>query len=141
MSNWPARKLPEINIGGTMFFMDTRMEEFREVENFSNRIPFITLPSTRKGFLLDFDKRTRNMWQAAPDKGYDDKHVVTVRLPPFSEMDPVGWKCMIDPECPAWGAIARSIRQGNTIHIKHLLHEHLSLLPKKKVNHRNGLKL
>jgi hypothetical protein len=140
MSNWPARNLPEINIGGTMFYMDTRMEEFRDVDDFMNRIPFMKLPCTRKGFMLDFDKETKNIFRGSLDERDSRSDVVKVRLPPISQMDPVGWKCMIDPECPAWGSIAGAIRQNRISHIEDLLHGYKSLMPKHKFNHFNGMR-
>lgn len=139
--NWPTRKLPEINIGGVMFYMDTRLEEFREVDDFSNRIAFMKLPCTRKGFQLSFDKTSKNLFTGSLVEEKQRKDVVMVRLPPFSEMDPVGWKCMIDPDCPAWGSIARSIRESQISHIKDLLHGYKSLLPKKRLSNENGLRL
>jgi hypothetical protein len=121
--------------------MDTRLEEFREVDDFSNRISFMKLPCTRKGFQLSFDKTAKNLFIGSLVEETQRKDVITVRLPPFSVMDPVGWQCMIDQNCPAWGSIAISIRENRISHIKDLLHGYKSLLPKKRLSNENGLRL
>jgi hypothetical protein len=139
--NWPARQLPEVNIGGVIFYMDTRLEEFREVNDFMNRIPFMKLACTRKGFQLIFDKISKNLFTGSLMEEKQRKDVITVRLPPFSVMDPVGWKCMIDQNCPAWESIAKSIRENQISHIKDLLHDYKSLIQKNRVSNKNGLRL
>lgn len=97
MSSWRARELPKIDIGGTMFFLDLRLNEFREVENFANRIDLDELYETGTGELkLAFDKDTKNLFEGDREELALHKNVVVVTLPSQQKMDPLGFVWLME---------------------------------------------
>lgn len=97
--NWkyfPARKLPEIELAGTMFFLDLRLWECREVDDFSNRFSLDDLQVTSKGFTCCFDLTTKNLFRGSREEYEQRKQeLAIVQLPGISKMDPVGYKAMM----------------------------------------------
>jgi len=85
-----SRTLTELNIGGTLFTVDARLNEFRQKDAPWNRISMddIAEEAELSGFL--FDKRTKNVYdgEAAPD--HLPAHVCLAIIPPIIELDPVG---------------------------------------------------
>lgn len=112
-SNWGARKLPEINIGGTQFYLDLRLNEFREVNDFSNRIDLDLLKDTDNGYQLLFDPKIKNIFsgtQAEFEKR--EMELVVVSLPSLEKMDPLGFSMLIGEwkkENPMLSAMIESI--------------------------------
>ncbi len=97
MSSRRARELPKIDIGGTMFFLDLRMNEFREVENFANRIDLDELYETGAGELkLAFNKDTKNLFEGDREELAAHKNVVVVTLPSQQKMDPLGFVWLME---------------------------------------------
>jgi len=82
MSSRVARELPKIDIGGTMFYLDLRLNEFREIENFANRINLDEFYETVKGeYKLWFDKGTKNLFLGSPEEFVINTKAVEVTLP------------------------------------------------------------
>ena len=94
--NWPARKLPEINIAGTLFYLDLRLWECRDVNDFSNKFSLDDLYDLPGGgFICCFDPNTKNLFHGTQDEYDSRKHELkVVRLPSIKKMDPVGWRVL-----------------------------------------------
>lgn len=91
--NFPARKLPEVSIGGILFYLDTRLGEFREVENFMNKIDLDDFYWCEQGMEILFDRQAKSQYTGTED--YDSNpNVSRVVLPHLEEMDPVGFKAL-----------------------------------------------
>jgi hypothetical protein len=95
-NNWPARKLPEINVAGTAFYLDLRLWELREVNDFSNKFSLNDLYDLPNGgFICCFDLKTKNLFQGTQEEYDVRKHELkVVRLPSIKKMDPVGWRVL-----------------------------------------------
>ena len=94
-SNWkyfPARRLPEVEIAGTNFFLDLRLWEMREVENFANKIDLDDLHDNGFAFEFAFDTRTKNLF--VEENIPEDAHIRYIKLPPLSKLDPIGWNAL-----------------------------------------------
>lgn len=99
LENWkhfPARKLPEIDIAGTMFILDLRLWECREVDDFSNRFSLDDLDVTSNGFTCCFDLTAKNLFHGTREE-YEQRRqdLSIVQLPSISKMDPVGYRAMM----------------------------------------------
>lgn len=97
--NWkffPARKLVEIDLAGTKFYLDLRLWECRDVNDFSNKFSIDQLydhPSG--GFICCFDMTTKNLFEGTKEQYEARKHELKiVRLPSIKKMDPVGFRAM-----------------------------------------------
>lgn len=97
--NWkyfPARKLVEIDLAGTKFYLDLRLWECRDVNDFSNKFSLDQLydhPSG--GFICCFDLKTKNLFEGTKEAYEARKHELKiVRLPSIKKMDPVGFRAM-----------------------------------------------
>jgi hypothetical protein len=84
------RKLPTVDIGGTSFFVDVRLDEFRETSNPHNRIPFAALWDKEDHYILLYDKQTKNVMAETPNENKMPPHVERIRIPLLTELDPVG---------------------------------------------------
>lgn len=145
-----ARELPKIGIGGTDFFFDMRLGEFREVANPFNRINLDLLHETLNGFALIYDPQTHNVF-AGDESAYKARNdLVTVELPTLELMDPVGFKQLVNQwkeDNPMLTAMIQNIpvvRENRTCTIGELLQEHkqrLPLLDKKERHHSKGKRL
>lgn len=94
--NWPARRLPEVDIAGTKFFLDLRLWECREVEDFSNKFSLDDLYDRGKGFIFCFDHQTKNLFQGTKEQFDARKHELTViRWPSLQRLDPVGYRALM----------------------------------------------
>ncbi len=99
MSSRMARELPKIDIGGTMFYLDLRLNEFREVENFANRINLDDLYETITGtYKLWFNKKTKNLFLGTPEECKANKNAVELTLPSQYEMDPLGFVWLMEDQ-------------------------------------------
>lgn len=92
--NWPARKLPEISIAGTSFYLDLRLWECRDVNDFSNKFSLDDLYDLPNGgFICCFDPTTNHLFKGTQEEYDLRKHALKiVRLPSIKKMDPVGWR-------------------------------------------------
>ena len=94
-----ARELPKIDIGGTIFYLDLRLNEFREVENFANRINLDDLYEIGDGhYKLGFDQKTKNLFAGTREEFHTCKHAVEVTLPSQQEMDPLGFVWLMEDQ-------------------------------------------
>jgi hypothetical protein len=98
--NWkyfPARELVKIDLAGTKFYLDLRLWECREVDDFSNKFSLDQLydhPSG--GFICCFDPKTKNLFEGTKEQYEARKHELEiVRLPSIKKMDPIGHRAMI----------------------------------------------
>ena len=86
-----ARALPIFRIGGTDFFVDIRLDEFRQVDASWNRISMDEIGETADGLTeLVFDSQTRNIYEGIIDPDNIPGHVKLVIIPPLKELDPIG---------------------------------------------------
>jgi hypothetical protein len=85
-------QLPVIDIGGTAFFLDMRLQEFRQVDNPFNSIGFVEFLETEKGLSVQFDLSKRTVFHGSVEEGKLRKaEIKLINLPPLWKMDPVGW--------------------------------------------------
>ena len=56
-----GRMLPVWTMAGTDFFLDIRLNEFRERNDFSNRISLDSLLHEEQGMALFFDKKLKTL--------------------------------------------------------------------------------
>lgn len=84
----PDRVLPTYSINGHEFYVDLEREEFRELGNEANLIPFACLRVHPHGYLLPFDRNTKRAWDG--QKGKEPEHVELVFVPFKSKLDPIG---------------------------------------------------
>jgi hypothetical protein len=95
--HWPARELPKIDIGGTEFYLDLRLWEFRDVDDFMNRINIDDLFDTETGFVLCFDPSTKNLFQGTEEEYQQLKDSLKIiELPSLGELDAIGWKAYVE---------------------------------------------
>ncbi|RKR80688.1 hypothetical protein BDD43_0820 [Mucilaginibacter gracilis] len=86
-----ARKLPVFTIEGTDFYVDTRLNEFREVDAPWNRISMYELSEGEGGLSgLVYDTLKKNVYEEIIDPDNIPPHVRLVIVPPLKELDPVG---------------------------------------------------
>jgi hypothetical protein len=86
------RKLPVVDIGGTEFFLDMRLQEFRQVINPFNTIQFEEFTDTEKGMEILFDSSKRTVFHGTPDELKERQiEIKNVQLQPLWKLDPVGW--------------------------------------------------
>lgn len=73
-SNEPGpRLLPIVNLYGTDFFLDLRLQEFRQTENPSNKIPLTSLQPEEFHFGLWYDSTSKNEFKGTePELGKRD---------------------------------------------------------------------
>ncbi|MDB5232011.1 MAG: hypothetical protein JWN76_2816 [Chitinophagaceae bacterium] len=132
------RALPKIEIGGTDFYLDIRLNEFRQVNNFMNRFAIDDLYETEKGYLLCFDPKTKNLFTGTKEEFDKRKDLLELQLPSLEKMDPVGFKQMVDKwkqDNPLLVAMIERIPLVRN-------HENKKkLLPKKRTQNKNGRKL
>jgi hypothetical protein len=89
--NKHIRKLPIFKMAGTDFFVDTRLNEFREVDAPWNRISMDEIredPDGTTGLL--FNIHTKSVYNGPAEPGHLPKGVQLVIIPPLTELDPVG---------------------------------------------------
>lgn len=94
--NWPARKLPEVDIAGVKFYLDLRLNECREVEDFSNRFNLDDLYDRPNGYIFCFDPKTKNLFEGNKEQYELRKHELKViRWPSLKKLDPVGFRALM----------------------------------------------
>lgn len=98
--NWkyfPARRLVEIDLAGTKFFLDLRLWECREVDDFSNKFSLDELYDLPGGgFICCFDLKKKNLFEGTKGEYELRKHELKiVRLPSIKKMDPVGHRALM----------------------------------------------
>ena len=92
----PARKLPEIDLAGSKFFVDYRLWECRDVNDFSNKFSLDDLYENGKGFICCFDVKTKNLFHGTKEEYEARKdELKIVKLPGLKKMDPVGYRAML----------------------------------------------
>jgi len=106
-----ARVIPRVQfIGGDEFFVDIRKLAFVDTLNWRNEIPIGATYGVPNGKLfLEYDLNKRNI----PDpnaSGIERESVTTVVLPPYREMDPVGWALLSDMQQNAYVSQEKMLR-------------------------------
>lgn len=93
---FPARKLPEIDLADTKFYLDLRLWECRDVDDFSNKFSLDDLYDHDKGFICCFDLKTKNLFHGTKEEYELRKHELKiVRLPSIKKMDPIGYRAFL----------------------------------------------
>ncbi|MES2373464.1 MAG: hypothetical protein V4557_12840 [Bacteroidota bacterium] len=90
MSSRRARQLPIIEIGGTKFYFDLRLWQFRDVDNWANQFQVDDLFETARGFKLCFDTAKKNLFVGTAEEFKANKDAIIVTLPSIKKMDPLG---------------------------------------------------
>jgi hypothetical protein len=84
--------LPEINIAGTLFQVDIKKLEFREVGNPHNRMPIIGAKEEMGFSHFFFDTKEKNHYAGDTHNPKDiPGHVRIILLQPLKDLDPVGF--------------------------------------------------
>ncbi len=85
-----AGKLPEIDIAGTMFFVDIRLHELRSDYQLMSRINLDHLEVGAKGdtYLFAFDTQTKQLVKIDPAITEWPEKVVIVEIPDEVKLDP-----------------------------------------------------
>ena len=90
-------ELPKVEIGGTEFFIDLRLEEFRQVSNPFNTIPFMELMENEEGYTLCYDPIGRTAFRGDIKEFEERKsELKLLQLPKLQDMDPVGFEQWVD---------------------------------------------
>lgn len=148
-----VRELPKIDFNGTLFYIDLRLDEFRQVDNLYNRIDFDELYETPNGFKIHFDPVTKSAFRGSEGEFMSRDDIELVKLPTLEAMDPVGFKMMVEKwkeDNPMLTAMIESIpvvlNNSETKTIGDLLHSKTGkltkpLLEKKRIRNNKGQKL
>lgn len=117
MSERQARELPKIDIGRIKFYLDLRLNEFRECSNFMNRMNLDDLHEIEGGYLVCFDPNTKNYFEGSKEE-FDhrkDGDLIWVKLPTLQQMDPLGFKWLLQ-EFSDGSPITARPHQGEAYH-------------------------
>ena len=99
MSSRRARELPIITIGAAKFYLDLRLNEFRDVYNFANRINLDDLYETATGeYKCWFDQKEKNLFTGTQDAFHSNKNAIEIMLPSLEKMDPLGFVWLMEDE-------------------------------------------
>lgn len=130
------RELPKIDFAGTLFYIDLRLNEFREVNNFMNRIDIDSLYETDQGFKCWYDPTSKNIFQGSEGEFvHRQKDLQLLQLPALDKMDPVGFTEYVDrwvESNPIMNALINHVVE---------VQKSQSLLQKNRVNPNKGLRL
>jgi len=85
------RKLPTIDIAGTLFLVDIDKHEFRQVDNPFNRMSLGDVPEEMgfSHFLYDTTTKNKYLGNYGPGDSIPG-HVRIVLVPPLKDIDPIG---------------------------------------------------
>jgi hypothetical protein len=90
-------QLPKVDISGTEFFIDLRLEEFRQVSNPFNTISFVELMENEEGYVLCYDPVKRTAFRGDMEEFEERKaELKLLQLPKLQDMDPVGFEQWVD---------------------------------------------
>ncbi len=97
MSGRQARELPKIDIGGIQFYLDLRLNEFRECSNFMNRLDLNDLHEIEGGYQICFDPKTKIIFEDSKQEFGNRKDVdlLWIKLPKLQQMDPLGFEWLM----------------------------------------------
>lgn len=82
--------LPEVNIAGTWFTVDVRLQEFRQKDAPWNRISMDDIAEEGELSSFLFDKLTKQVYHGDADMKNLPAHVGLAVIPAIIELDPVG---------------------------------------------------
>lgn len=91
-----VRELPKVTIGGEQFYVNLRLDEFRQVNNPHNAISFNDVEHNDDHLLVLYDHHSKNAFQGTEHDLQSRNDVEFVKLKPFKELDPVGWNRLIN---------------------------------------------
>jgi hypothetical protein len=83
---YPGGLLPIVNLYGTDFFLDLRLKELRQVDDFMNKIPWKALQVTDNHFALLYDATKKNAFQGTLEQAVAHGNVKWITLPPLDKM-------------------------------------------------------
>ena len=152
-----ARALPTVNIGGAQFFLDLRLQEFREVDAWWNIIRIRDIAEMEDGgLIMYFDPITKNQFVGKRADLNLRPDVFIVELAPLEKLDPVGWKMYLEQwemDHPMEAAMIQSLvevvsekeekaqtRENEIKTIGEVLQKQKPLLEKKRQRGRGGPK-
>ncbi len=84
------RQLPIIELDGTPFYIDIRLQEFRQVGNLSNSIAFSELIEENDHYILFYNKSTKNIFEGMVLTDDQAKNLKIIAVPLLGELDPEG---------------------------------------------------
>jgi hypothetical protein len=92
-SQWPARKLVEIEINRVRFYLDLRLWECRSVKDFSKKFSLDRVIMMKDHIRLCWDPRTKNVFQGNQDELHQRQHEMRwYQLPTIDQLDPIGYR-------------------------------------------------
>lgn len=93
---WPARKLVEIDIEGTRFYLDLRLWQCRQTDNWMNSFHLDDVFITDQGIELCFDPVTKNLFRGTSEEFEQRRpELKMLRFPPLQKLDPVGYRALL----------------------------------------------
>lgn len=85
-------KIPTVDIGGASFYVDSRLQEFRQVDNPFNTIGFEECQQNEKGIELRFDLDKKTLFHGSQEEMRDRRgQVKLIQLAPIWKLDPLGF--------------------------------------------------
>lgn len=91
------RELPKVDLGGTEFFVDLRLNEFRQVSNPYNSISFDEMMENEEGYVLCFDPKKKMAFHGDREELELRKgELKLLQIPPLKDLDPYGFELHIE---------------------------------------------
>jgi hypothetical protein len=91
------RELPKVDLGGTEFFVDLRLNEFRQVTNPYNSISFDEMMENEEGYVLCFDLSKKTAFHGDREELELRKgELKLLQIPHLKELDPYGYELVIE---------------------------------------------
>lgn len=86
------RKLPVVEIAGTDFYVDSQLQEFRQVDDPFNTIDFDLCKQTDVKLEIQYDLINRSVFKGTIEEARTRKEdIKTVSLKPLWQLDAIGW--------------------------------------------------
>lgn len=91
------RELPKVDLGGTEFFVDLRLNEFRQVTNPYNSISFDELMENEEGYVLCFDPSKKTAFHGDREElAFRKGELKLLQIPHLKDLDPHGFELVIE---------------------------------------------
>jgi hypothetical protein len=84
------RQLPIVKFEGTHFYVDIRLQEFRQVDNLHNSISFSELIEDDQRYILFYNTSTKNIFEGMALTDDQAKNLKIISVPLLTELDPEG---------------------------------------------------
>lgn len=84
------RQLPTVNLDGTKFFVDIRLQEFRQANKVQNKIPFSELIEEDDHYILFYDTKKKNVFEGMALADDQVTNLKIISVPSLWDLDPIG---------------------------------------------------